>query len=496
MGEAAYQDAAMVFPSTHHFFLHRLDEEVKRSQRSQRKLAVVMVEVSGAEEAQRRFGAERAEGVLKMVYGILKRCIRDIDLLARFEHSRFKVLLPETGPAGAEIITDRIRREVEAALRATSGPGDLFACKLETVIFGGQDEHYDQGLRPAPRQGQPRPQAAAFPSGISQEHRFGNLIGKCEAMTELYRLIARVGDTSHSVVIYGESGTGKELVANALHQVSGRRGQPFIAENCAALSESLLEAELFGFVEGAFTGATKNKKGLFELADGGTLFLDEVGDMSVGMQTKLLRVLQEGQVRPLGSKELRRVDVRIVAASNKDLRALVASGEFREDLFYRLNVITIKLPALRERREDVPLLVDYFLERISQHLGQEKCTVEKDVMALWMDYDWPGNVRELENEVKKAVTLADGYLITREEVSAHIRGTHANPARGAADEACFHESGMSLKEHVERIEQRLIVSTLERTDWNKSKTSDLLGLSWNGLSKKIKRYGIAMNKSA
>ncbi|NNL65733.1 MAG: sigma-54-dependent Fis family transcriptional regulator, partial [Myxococcales bacterium] len=296
--------------------------------------------------------------------------------------------------------------------------------------------------------------------------------------------LEKVGPTTAPILVNGESGTGKELIAEAVHKNSDRADHPFISENCAALTETLLESELFGYVKGAFTGAERDRKGLFEQAHGGTLFLDEVGDMSQGMQRKLLRVLQEGEVRPVGGVEPVNVDVRIVSASNRDLREMVGQGEFREDLYYRLRVLQIRMPPLRERREDVALLVSHFLDREARRQGGKPIRLAPGVVDQLMAYDWPGNVRELENECMRMVALS-GEVVESEVLSDQIR-THVPvpiPA-GPPDEV------RDLNALIEQIEVAEIEKALALFDYNKTKAAEALCISRFALQRKMEKYGI------
>jgi transcriptional regulator with PAS, ATPase and Fis domain len=242
-------------------------------------------------------------------------------------------------------------------------------------------------------------------SGPVHRERYTEIIGESPGILRVFRLMDRIADSMVPVLIQGESGTGKELVAAALHRNSFRRDKPFVAENCAAIPETLLESELFGYKKGAFTGADRSKVGLFKVADGGTLFLDEIGDMSLSMQKKLLRVLQDGEVRPVGSNEVFHVDVRIISASNKNLKEMVRSRLYREDLYYRLNTITVTVPPLRDRAEDIPILVEFFVKRIAGEMGCEPVPVSGEAMEALKRYKWPGNIRELENEVRRCMAL-------------------------------------------------------------------------------------------
>jgi Nif-specific regulatory protein len=259
-----------------------------------------------------------------------------------------------------------------------------------------------------------------FIAGEETRGKYHPLVGSSSAMQELFNTLDRVIETNVPVLIQGESGTGKELVAKAIHYNSKRAHGRFVSENCAAIPTTLLESELFGYTKGAFTGATRDKKGLFELASGGTLFLDEIGDMSEEMQKKLLRVLQEGEIRPVGAKDVLKVDVRIISASNKELQQLVEKGKFRKDLYYRINVITIRTPALREHREDIPELAEHFLDKVAAEYKMPRRELAPDVLGVLSVYDWPGNIREFENEIYRVVALSDG-IITSDLLSSHIQ---------------------------------------------------------------------------
>ena len=314
-------------------------------------------------------------------------------------------------------------------------------------------------------------------NALKLQYDYKNIIGRTPRMIELFRLLDRVTETDLPVVIQGDSGTGKELVARCLHHNGGRASGPFVSENCSAIPETLLESVLFGHVKGAYTGADRERKGLFEVASGGSLFLDEVGEMSAAMQTKLLRVLQNGEIRRVGGTRTRTTDVRIIAASNKDLARLVAEGIFREDLFYRLNVIRIEIPPLRDRREDIPLLVDHFMEKHSSAGSNRRVSTE--ALASLMGYAWPGNVRELENEIMRAAALG-GEIIRTDDLSPHVGG--------GVPLALSDPDDLDIRTRVEHLERDLIKRALDRTSGNNTQASKLLGLSRYGLLKKIKRY--------
>jgi transcriptional regulator with PAS, ATPase and Fis domain len=300
------------------------------------------------------------------------------------------------------------------------------------------------------------------------------MVGRTEAMQQVFRLVDRVADAMVPVVVHGESGTGKELVARALHQAASRHRGPFVAENCGAVPETLLESVLFGYAKGSFTGADRARPGLFEAADGGTIFLDEVGEMSPAMQAKLLRVLQEGEVRRIGETAARRVDVRVIAASNRDLAALVEAGTFRRDLFYRIHVVQIRLPALRERVGDIPMLARHFL---ALHASRPVPSIHPAAMRRLVAYAWPGNVRELENEMRRCLALA-GDRIGVEDLS---------PAIASCREVVEDPDDLRLRPRAERLERELIARALERSEGNQTRAAELLGLSRFGLQKKLRR---------
>ena len=315
---------------------------------------------------------------------------------------------------------------------------------------------------------------------------FAGIVGASDAMRAVFDQLERIVDTELPVVVTGESGTGKELVARAIHRGGARKDRPFVTENCAALPDSLLESELFGHVKGAFTGAYKAKRGLLEQADGGTLFLDEVGDMSPAMQKKLLRVLQEGEVRQVGSDEVRQVDVRVITASNRDLEAMVAEGSFREDLFYRLAVLRVDLPPLRARRDDVPLLAESLLARAAREAGRDCPVLPHEVVAALVRYSWPGNVRELENEMRRLVVLAhEGARL--EDLSKAVR--EARTIAVSPGEAEVLEQG-DIRGAVADLERRSIEAAMEQAAGNKSAAARTLGISRFALQRKLDKYGL------
>ncbi len=329
--------------------------------------------------------------------------------------------------------------------------------------------------------------------------RFG-IIGESPGVTDVYSVLERVADSPTTVLVTGESGTGKELVARALHDHSSRKTKPFIKVNCAAIPKELIESELFGYERGAFTGAVSSKPGRFELANGGTLFLDEIGEIPVEMQVKLLRALQESEFERVGGIKTIRVDVRLVAATNRDLKKLIAQGAFREDLFYRLNVVSIRLPALRERASDIPLLVEHFLRKFNARLKKNVSGVEPDALDLLSAYAWPGNIRELENVMERAVLFCDGQKLRAEDLPAELRGVSISAgsvappsADGAVDLGTLPAEG-GLKEHVKvamsRLERDLVSRALKQTGGNVTHAARLLKISRKGLQLKMKELGL------
>jgi len=310
-----------------------------------------------------------------------------------------------------------------------------------------------------------------------------NIIGDSDAVRSLLSQLDKVADTNVTVLIEGETGSGKELVASALHYRSRRRDELFVAHNCAALAETLLESELFGHVEGAFTGATGASKGLFELADGSTLFLDEITEASMSIQSKLLRALQEGEIRPVGASEPRKVDVRVVAATNRNLEAEVEAGRFRQDLYYRLKVFPLRVPALRERRSDIPLLIQHFLHRYGLEIGKPVAGISTEATNLLMAHDWPGNVRELQNEVQRVVIQAEaGSFVTPELLSPRIRTGEELVSKAQVKRG-------TLKEAMVAVEKYLIYEALRAHGNNKTNTAKTLGITREGLHKKLRQYG-------
>ena len=323
---------------------------------------------------------------------------------------------------------------------------------------------------------------------LKQRYNFANIVGKSEIMRRVFDLISQVAPSRSTVLIQGESGTGKELIAKAIHANSPRRDKPFVPINTGAMPTELLESTLFGHVKGAFTSAIASKKGLFEVANGGTLFLDEIATMGMDTQAKILRVLQDRRFMHVGGIQEIQVDVRIIAATNIDLRQAVRDGKFREDLFYRLNVIMVDLPPLRSRREDIPLLVNHFLDFYAKENGLSPRRLSADALRALIDYEWPGNVRELENSIERGVVLSSSPVIGSELLPGHITG------RSFQDALLEHNPNASLFDILEDIERRIIVEKLERCNWNQTDAAEQFHIPLSTLNQKIKRLNIEIRK--
>jgi len=324
------------------------------------------------------------------------------------------------------------------------------------------------------------------------EDMFEGMIGRSRVMRDVFERISKVAKTDSTILIMGPSGTGKELVASAIHKLSHRHQKNRISVNCGAIPSELLESELFGHMKGSFTGAISNRKGRFELAQGGSIFLDEIGDMPMLLQVKLLRVLQERVIEPIGSTEILPIDVRVIAATHRDIDKAVTEGKFREDLFYRLNVIPIKMPALKERREDIPLLISHFLDRFVSADHSNEISFAPLTMDLLLGYDWPGNVRELENVIERLVILRGGNEILPEDLPAKI--FRSNPLATQTYKTLFElpDLGVDLKQILSDIEDSLIMQAMNRTRGNKNQASKLLTLNRTTLIEKMKKKNLEL----
>jgi len=321
---------------------------------------------------------------------------------------------------------------------------------------------------------------------LEGKYKFSNIIGRSRRMQEIFALIERVARTGSTILLEGESGTGKELIARAIHYAGPRAKRRFLSVNCGALPENLLESELFGHKRGAFTGAVAEKKGLFQAAHQGTLLLDEVGEMTPPMQVKLLRALQEKRIRQVGSNTEEPIDTRIVAATNQDLRGLIQTGEFREDLYYRINVIPIRVPPLRERREDIPLLVDFFVQKYSRELEIEAPRIAVEALKLLENYSWPGNVRELENVIERALALTSSATLTSEDIPTHLLRSSLD----ALPSIELPEDGIDLETHLDEMRSALMLQALERCNGVQTRAAELVGMSFRSFRYYAKKAGL------
>ena len=417
------------------------------------------------------------------------------DALERLAAFAFDVLITDLrlpGIDGRQVLDAAIERYPDLIAIVITGFGTVKDA-VEAIKQGASDFitkpfQFDallHVLHSAVEQRRLKTENAYLRSQLEERYRFDGIIGRSGPMRELFQLLETVAATSSTVLITGETGTGKELVARAIHHNSPRRANRFVALNCSAIPETLLEAELFGHVRGAFTGAVGNRQGRLEQAHRGTLFLDEVGTMSPALQAKLLRVLQEREFERVGDSHTVKIDVRVLAATHSDLSRMVADGTFREDLFYRLNVIPVQLPPLRERREDIPLLVQHFLERLAADAGRPPVTVSQDAIRRLMAYPWPGNVRQLENAIERALAFSKGRA--QLEVVDFAPEIQNQPAVSDTADPWFPDEGIDFDRYVEAVELSLIRRSLERTRGNKRQAARLLNLKRTTLIEKLKR---------
>ena len=436
--------------------------------------------------------------------------------LSRLADFAFDIIITDLrlpGINGSEVLESAVARYPDIVAIVVTGFGTVKDA-VEAIKRGAWDfvskpfqiDELLHALDSALEQRRLKSENAYLRAQLEERYRFEGLIGKSPVMKRLFQLLETVAPTNSTILIAGETGTGKEVVARAIHHNSARRSQRFVALNCSAIPETLLEAELFGHVRGAFTGAVGNRQGRFEQAHKGTLFLDEVGTMSTALQTKLLRALQEREFERVGDSHTIKVDVRVIAATNSDLAKMVADGQFREDLFYRLNVIPIQIPSLRDRKEDIPLLVQHFLDKIQKEgsgaiasrraaaersrgsaslPGDRTITVSQDAMRRLMAYHWPGNVRQLENAIERAVAFSAG----RPQIDVGDLPTEIQQAQEAdiPSAVTLPEDGMDLGSFIGNIERELIERSLERTGGNKGQAAKLLGLKRTTLVEKLKR---------
>ena len=395
------------------------------------------------------------------------------------------------GMSGTDFLRELSRRGVVATVIMMSAYGNIDTA-IECMKLGAYDyiskpfkaDELLLALRKVAEREGLKTENKRLRRELETDYAFEKIIGKSDPMRRLFEMIGKVADYKSTVLITGESGTGKELVARALHYNSRRASKPFVAVNCGAIPEQLLESELFGYVKGAFTDASRDKRGMFEEANGGTLFLDEIGELPIGLQVKILRALQEEEIRRVGDTQSTKVDVRVVAATLRDLRQEVEGRRFREDLYYRLNVLPLHLPPLRDRPGDIPLLVESFLHKSSRRLGKAICTVRPDAMKLLVDYAWPGNVRELENTIERACVFADGDVVTPDVLpDGVLESTHRVRVTLASGE-------LSIKKTTRIIEEELIRKALVKTGGNRTAAARVLEISHRALLYKIKEYGV------
>lgn len=414
-----------------------------------------------------------------------------------FDHILCDVFMePESG---IEFLKKAKKAGIAANIIMISGKADT-ELALEAIRMGACDyihkpfsaEQLFFQLRRAEEASRLRKENAILRAEVSEKYTFQNIVAKSQQMLRIFQVIEKIADYKTTVLITGESGTGKELVAKAIHYNSVRARGPFIAVNCGGIPENLLESEFFGHVKGAFTDAIRAKKGLFEEADGGAIFLDEIGDLPLSLQVKILRVLQEEEIRPVGDTRTIKIDVRVIAATAKNLFEEVRKGNFREDLFYRINVLPLTLPPLRQRKEDIPILVDHFIEKYNRQLDTAIEGVSHEAMRCLIDYAWPGNVRELENVIERAMVLTNKKILQPEDLPPNIASGVAMDANGPYVPD-LDENSLSIKKASKALEKTLITRALSRTGGNKTQASQILEISLPALLYKMKDYGIKCN---
>lgn len=437
---------------------------------------------SNGEAAKRRMASQLFDIVVSDI------CMPDMDGVELLRYCK------EVAPATTFILITGVPT-IDTAIDAVNFGADRYVIKGDRLL----DE-----LRPAVRQAAENIALKKETGYLRRELRrltgLDHIIGASAKMRAIFDLIENIAPQSSRVLITGESGTGKELVARAIHENSARAKEPFITINCGAFPETLLESELFGYMKGAFTGANENRRGLFQAAHGGTLFMDEIGNMSVTMQVKLYRVLQEGKIRPLGSTEELDVDVRVIAATNKNLEEEIAEGQFREDLYYRLSVIPIHLPPLRDRREDIPLLVRSFLDRYVKTMNKQIEGVEPEAMRLLEMYDWPGNVRELENTIERAIALEASRRISVEVLPERIQSYHQDAVAHAGGNGsgngngnghlALPPEGINLEDYIQQVERSYLLAAMESSGGVRTKAAAMLKMTYRSFRHYAKKYGI------
>ncbi len=420
-----------------------------------------------------------------------------LDLLARNEYDLLLLDLALPGQTGIELLPRILETQpglpviMITAFGTVGNVVDAIRAGAENFVQKPWDnEKLLADIRAAIGRHRAEEEVVQLKRTLKQRYNFENIVGKSEPMLRLFDLVSQVAPSRSTVLIQGESGTGKELIAKAIHANSPRRDRPFVPVNTGAVPSELLESTLFGHVKGAFTSAVSAKKGLFEVANGGTLFLDEIGTMGIDMQAKILRVLQDRRFMHLGGTQEIQVDVRIIAATNVNLQDAVREGRFREDLFYRLNVISLELPPLRSRREDIPLLAAHFLKFYAEENGTELRSLSPEAMRIIMDYEWPGNVRELENAMERGVVLSTSRIINAELLPSQLTGSTYSAS------LLDHQPNASLFDLMEEIERRIISDRLERCHWNQTEAAEYFKIPLSTLNQKIKRLNVEVKKRA
>jgi DNA-binding NtrC family response regulator len=420
-----------------------------------------------------------------------------LDLLARNEYDLLLLDLALPGQTGIELLPRILEVQpglpviMITAFGTVGNVVDAIRAGAENFVQKPWDnEKLLADIRAAVGRHRAEEEVVQLKRTLKQRYNFENIVGKSEPMLRLFDLVAQVAPSRSTVLVQGESGTGKELIAKAIHANSPRRDRPFVPVNTGAVPSELLESTLFGHVKGAFTSAISAKKGLFEVANGGTLFLDEIGTMGIDMQAKILRVLQDRRFMHLGGTQEIQVDVRIIAATNVNLQDAVREGRFREDLFYRLNVISLELPPLRSRREDIPLLAAHFLKYYAEENSTEHRSLSPEAMRIILDYEWPGNVRELENAMERGVVLSTSRIIGPELLPTQLTGSTYSAS------LLDHQPNASLFDLMEEIERRIISDRLERCHWNQTEAAEYFKIPLSTLNQKIKRLNIEVKKRA
>lgn len=418
-----------------------------------------------------------------------------LDLLSRNEYELLLLDLALPGESGIDLLPRilEVRPQMPVIMITAFGTVgnvvDAIRAGAENFVQKPWDnEKLLADIRSAVARHRAEQEVVQLKRALKQRYNFEHIVGKSDPMLQLFDLVAQVAPSRSTVLIQGESGTGKELVAKALHANSPRRDRPFVPVNTGAVPSDLLESTLFGHVKGAFTSASSTKKGLFEIANGGTLFLDEIGTMGMEMQAKILRALQDRRFMQLGGTQEIQVDVRIIAATNVNLETAVREGRFREDLFYRLNVIAMELPPLRSRREDIPLLAEHFLKFYAAENGVTERVLAPEAMRVLVEYEWPGNVRELENAIERGVVLSTGRVIPAELLPSQLTGSTYTAS------ILDHQPGASLFDVMEEIERRIIADRLERCHWNQTEAAEYFKIPLSTLNQKIKRLNVEVRK--